>query len=227
MDGPPLSLETAPLFELLPPRHVQLLAQHARRRVFRRGETIFRHGDPGVALYVLEHGRVKVVVSSEQGDEVLLAVLGAGDVFGELSVFDGLPRSATLVALEDTIALMLERAAFQQIVRREPDIALNLLAVLSRRLRTGDTMIQDCAFLDVPGRLAKKLLELAEQHGERVADGVEIQLRLTQRELAGMVAASRESVNKHHAYFRQKGLVRLQRGHLVIRKPDDLARRAR
>jgi CRP/FNR family transcriptional regulator/CRP/FNR family cyclic AMP-dependent transcriptional regulator len=204
-----------------------MLAQQARRRVFRRGETVFRHGDVGNALYFLERGRVKVVVTSEQGEEVLLAVLGPGEVFGELSVFDGQPRSATIAALEDTATLMLERGAFQEFVRREPDVALHLLAVLSQRLRTGDTMIEDCAFLDVPGRLAKKLLDLAEQHGQRTPDGVEIQLRLTQRELAGMVAASRESVNKHLAYFRQKGLVKLQHGYLVVRKPDDLARRAR
>ena len=221
------ALQSAALFAALPSRHLQALVLQARRRFFRRGETIFRHGDIGNALYFLDSGRVKIVVTSEQGEEVLLAILGPGEVFGELSVFDGMPRSATVVAVEDVTALMLDRAAFQEFVRKEPEVSLHLLAVLSRRLRMGDIMVEDCAFLDVPGRLAKKLLELSEQHGNKTPEGVEIQLRLTQRELAGMVAASRESVNKHLAYFRQKGFVRLYRGHLVIRKPDELARRAR
>ncbi len=221
------ALETSPLFSTLPPRHLENLTVHSRRRVFRRGETIFRHGDVGNALYFLESGRVKVVVTSEQGEDVLLAVLGPGEVFGELSIFDGLPRSATVEVIEDATALALDRQAFQDYLRQEPDVAFHLLASLSRRLRTGDAMVEDCDFLDVPGRLAKKLLDLAEQHGRETADGVEIELRLTQRELAGMVAASRESVNKHLAYFRQKGLVGLHRGKLVIRKPDELARRAR
>ena len=221
------TLENTLLFAPLSPRHLASITQQARRRTFRRGETIFRHGDVGNALYFLESGRVKIVVTSEQGEEVLLAVLGPGEVFGELSVFDGLPRSATVVVLEDAVALALERDTLQEFLRREPEVALHLLSVLSRRLRTGDTMVEDCAFLDVPGRLAKKLLDLAEQHGHPTSEGLEIELRLTQRELAGMVAASRESVNKHLAYFRQKGLVRLQHGHLVIRKPEELARRAR
>jgi CRP/FNR family cyclic AMP-dependent transcriptional regulator len=221
------ALQSAALFAALPSRHLQALVLQARRRFFRRGETIFRHGDIGNALYFLDSGRVKIVVTSEQGEEVLLAILGPGEVFGELSVFDGMPRSATVVAVEDVTALMLDRAAFQEFVRKEPEVSLHLLAVLSRRLRMGDIMVEDCAFLDVPGRLAKKLLELSEQHGNKTPEGVEIQLRLTQRELAGMVAASRESVNKHLAYLRQKGFVRLYRGHLVIRKPDELARRAR
>src|SRR4051812_30945539 len=207
-----VQLQGSPLFGSLPERQLDALMRHARRRVFRRGETIFRHGDIGNALFLLENGRVKVVVTSEQGEEVLLAGLGPGEVFGELSVFDGLPRSATVVVLEDVVSLQLDRAAFQEQVRKDPDIALHLLAVLSGRIRTGDAMIEDCAFLDVPGRLAKKLLDLAEQHGHKTPDGMEIELRLTQRELAGMVAASRESVNKHLAYFRQKGMVGLHRG---------------
>jgi CRP/FNR family transcriptional regulator/CRP/FNR family cyclic AMP-dependent transcriptional regulator len=221
------ALTTSPLFAALPPKHLDALTANSRRRLFRRGETIFRHGDVGNALYFLETGRVKVVVTSEQGDDVLLAVLGSGEVFGELSVFDGLPRSATVEVLEDATVLSLDRQTFQDYLRNEPEVAFHLLATLSRRLRTGDAMVEDCAFLDVPGRLAKKLLDLAEQHGSQTPDGLEIDLRLTQRELAGMVAASRESVNKHLAYFRQKGLVGLHRGHLVIRKPEDLARRAR
>ncbi len=222
-----MTLDRAPLFAALPRRHLELLASLARRRVFQRGDTIFRHGDIGSSLYFIESGRVKVVVTSDQGEEVLLAVLGPGEVFGELSVFDGMPRSATVIALEDLTTLALERSAFQEYIRREPDIALHLLAVLSRRIRTSDTMIEDCAFYDVPGRLAKKLLDLAEQHGKPTPEGMEINLRLTQRELAGMVAASRESVNKHLAYFKVKGLVGVHRGHLVIRKAEELARRAR
>src|SRR4051794_3930178 len=104
-----MALDNTPLFAALPARYLESLAVQARRRSYKRGETIFRHGDVGNALYFLEAGRVKIVVTSEQGEDVLLAVLGPGEVFGELSVFDGLPRSATVEVIEDAVALSLDR----------------------------------------------------------------------------------------------------------------------
>jgi len=214
------------LLALVPPGELRAFVAEARRRTYPRGEVIFRQDDPGTALYVLERGSVKIAVTSELGDEVVLAVLPAGSIFGELSVFDGRPRSATASAVEDVTVLLMERERFRTFVRSHPEMALHLLSVVSRRLRVIDAMIEDCAFVDVGGRLAKRLLELAEEHGERVAEGVQIRPRLTQRELAGMIAASRELVNKHLSYFRAKGWVAQRGGRLVVREPAALQRRA-
>ena len=159
------------LFAALPPNQLGELAQLVRRRSYQRGATIFHKGDPGTGLYLLTTGRVKVLVPSETGEEALLAVLESGDRFGELALFDGLPRSATVVAVEATEVLQLDRDDFLGFVEGHPEVASALLGVLSRRLRATDELLEDASFLDVPGRLAKRLLELAERQGKPTGQG--------------------------------------------------------
>src|SRR5688572_7764072 len=181
------------LFSELPPSRLAELAQMVRRRTYHRGETIFHKGDPGDSLYLITDGQVKIVLPSDTGEEMTLGVLETGDMFGELALFDGRPRSATMVAVENTEVLLLYRDGF---VGRNPEVATALLGVLSRRLRATNEWIEDAIFLDVPGRLAKRLLDLADRHGKQTGRGVEIDLKLTQQDLAAMVGATRESVNK-------------------------------
>jgi CRP/FNR family cyclic AMP-dependent transcriptional regulator len=219
------ALRQVPLFAELPPERIQELAQMVRRRTYHRGETIFHKGDPGSGLYLLTAGQVKIVLPSETGEEALLAVLEAGDFFGELALFDGLPRSATVVAVQNAEVLVLHRDDFLGFVARNPEVAIALFGVLSRRLRAADELIQDAVFLDVPGRLAKRLLELAERHGRQTPQGIAIELKLTQQDLAAMIGATRESVNKHLGWMRDRRLIALDRQRITVLRPDELRKR--
>lgn len=219
------ALRQVALFAELPEERLQQLAQMVRRRTYHRGETIFHKGDPGTGLYIITGGQVKVVLPSESGEEAVLAVLEANDFFGELALFDGLPRSATVVAVTNTEVLILHRDDFLGFVTRNPEAAIACFAALSRRLRATDELIEDAIFLDVPGRLAKRLLDLAERHGRRTERGLEIDLKLTQQDLAAMVGATRESVNKHLGWMRDHRLIQLDRQRIVLLRPDELRKR--
>jgi CRP/FNR family transcriptional regulator, cyclic AMP receptor protein len=168
---------------------------------------------------------VKIVLPSDEGEEALVGVLDAGECFGELSMLDGAPRSATVIAALPTETLMIQQEDFLQAVATHPRLAMDLLRILAGRLRATDEVIADVAFLDVPGRLAKRLLELAQDHGTTGPDGIAIGLRLTQSELAAMVGATRATVNKHLRAFRARGVLDMQRGRIVIRRPEELRRR--
>ena len=218
-------LSQVSLFAELPPERIHELAQMCRRRMYQRNETIFHKGDPGNGLYILTDGQVKIVLPSETGEEAMLAVLEPGDFFGELALFDGLPRSATVVAASKAEVLMLPRDDFMGFVTRNGEVAIALFAVLSRRLRATDELVEDAVFLDVPGRLAKRLLDLAEKHGKKTDQGIEIDLKLTQQDLAAMVGATRESVNKHLGWMRDHRLVSLDRQRIILLRPEELRRR--
>lgn len=220
------TLERVGLFTGLDADSMGELAAAMRRRVFKPGEIIFHRDDPGKVLYVLRTGKVKIYITSQDGQEVSLAVFGAGDYFGELALLDGQPRSASAVAIEQADTLALQREDFTKAVMRHPRIAIQVMGVLSRRLRQTDAMIEDLLFLDVHGRVAKKLLELAEIHGARTPEGIRIEMRLTQGELAAMVGASRESVNKVMGYFTDKQLISTDKYKVTIKRLADLRRRA-
>ena len=219
------SLAQVSIFAGLDPDGLRELAAAARRRTFRAGEVIFHRDDPGQVLYVIRQGKVKIYITSPDGQEVSLAVFGPGEYFGELALLDGQPRSASAVAIEPAETFALQRNDFINAVMHHPRIAVQVMNVLSRRLRQTDAMIEDLLFLDVHGRVAKKLLELAELHGERTSEGIRINMRLTQGELAGMVGASRESVNKVMGYFTDKHFLTTDKYRVTITRLADLRRR--
>jgi CRP/FNR family transcriptional regulator, cyclic AMP receptor protein len=214
-----------PLFEGLPAATLTQLAALAQRRAFKRGEVIFHKGDPGDTLFVITRGQVKIVLPSETGEEAVIGVLDVGDFFGELSLIDEQARSATIVATQVTETLVLRRVQFLQFVVAHPELAIQVLRVLSRRLRDADAFIEDAVFLDVPARLAKKLLELAQQYGKSTPEGTLITLRMTQQELATMVGATRESVNKHLRAYQARGIVEVDRQKITLLRPAELQRR--
>jgi CRP/FNR family transcriptional regulator, cyclic AMP receptor protein len=218
-------LRQPPLLAGLPPESAAILEHGARKRSFRSGEIIFHKGDPGNSMFLIIAGQVKIVLPAEGGDEVLLGVLDGGEWFGELSIIDGHPRSATIVATEPTETLMVHRDDFIRAVHAHPNVALDLLQVLARRLRETDQIVQDATLLDVPGRIAKKLLALADAYGVEGATGTVIGMRLTQAELATMVGATRESVNKHLRAYQARGIIAVDRKRITIRRPDELRRR--
>jgi CRP/FNR family transcriptional regulator, cyclic AMP receptor protein len=218
-------LKQVSLFADLADEDIHELMTVAKRRPFRSGEVIFHRDDPGQVLYMIKEGKVKICIISPDGQEISLAVLGKGEYFGEFALLDGLPRSADAIALEKVECYSLQRSDFHNAIMKNPKIAIQVLEALTRRLRNTDQMVEDLIFLDVYGRVAKKLLELADAHGVKTESGTRIDVRLTQQELASMVGASRESVNKVMGYFSEKDFISTDKHRITLHRIADLKRR--
>jgi CRP-like cAMP-binding protein len=185
---------------------------------------IYHEDSPGDTLYIIESGQVRIFLLSESGQEISVNIYGPGDVFGEMSLLDGLPRSAGVVAMETTVALTLHREDFLHHLEASPRMSRSILEVLSRRLRYTTRYAESLALLDVYGRVAEKLLELAERYGVE-KEGIEINLRLTQAELASWVGATRESVNKVLGTLRDQRLIDVEGHRITILDRRALERR--
>lgn len=199
------------------------LAQRMVRRTFRRGEVLFHQGDPADSLYVLVDGTVAVVVTNENGDRMVLTTLAPPDVLGEIALLDGGTRSASAEAVEDTAALVLSRAAFLQLLRDHPPFTEQLLRSLGGLVRRLSEQASDFVFLDLPGRVAKAVLRLAEDAG---LDGAPVEVTVTQQRLAEMVGGSRQSVNQILHAFAARGILELHGRRVLICRADLLRRRA-
>ncbi|MGH9027550.1 MAG: Crp/Fnr family transcriptional regulator [Acidimicrobiia bacterium] len=191
-------LDTTALFGALPAIVRSELSAHAEERQFARNDVIFRQGDPAQELFVVSEGRVAIATSSRDGRETVVAVLDDGSLFGEMSMFDGAPRSADARALTDVNVIVLAYEHARQVLEQRPEALWDVVRLLTARLRATDEALADAVFLDVPARTAKRLLELA-------GDADEFRLPVTQEELASMVGASRERVNKAISLFTRLG----------------------
>lgn len=192
-----------------------------------RGETLFREGDEGDRVYVVTEGKIKLGRTAPDGRENLLALLGPGQMFGELSLFDPGPRSATATAVTDTTLWSLSHADLTPWLTGRPEVARGLLLQLASRLRRSNDIQTDLVFSDVPGRVAKQLLDLSQRFGVPSEEGMRVVHDLTQEELAQLVGASRETVNKALADFVSRGWLRLEQRSVVVLDVDRLRRRAR
>ena len=217
----------APLFAALDDEQAAALLASMTTVELRRGETLFSEGEPGDRLYVITNGKIKLGRSSVDGRENLLAVLGPGEMFGELSLFDPGPRTATGTAVSDATMVALGHEDLRNWLSTRPDVAQHLLRALARRLRRTNEALADLVFSDVPGRVAKALLDLAERFGKQTDSGVLVAHELTQEELAQLVGASRETVNKALADFAGRGWLRLEARAVVLLDVERLQRRAR
>jgi CRP/FNR family cyclic AMP-dependent transcriptional regulator len=220
-------LRQAPLFSGLDDEAAAALESSMAPATLRRGEVLFNEGDDGNQLYVVTEGKIKLGRTSPDGRENLLAILGPGQMFGELSFFDPGPRSATATAVTDVELKSLGHEALSPVLVAHPDVAHALLNQLAGRLRRTNEVVGDLVFSDVPGRVAKALLDLASRFGRRADDGVHVNHDLTQEELAQLVGASRETVNKALADFASRGWLRLEPRSVVILDLERLQRRAR
>ena len=192
-----------------------------------RTSVIFHEGEPGDSLYIVLEGKVKLGRRTPDGRENLVAVMGPSDQFGELSLFDPGPRTSTAIAVTDVRLARISKQALRSWIAERPAIAEQLLRVVARRLRRTNAMLADLIFTDVPGRVAKQLLSLAQRFGTVEGGNLRVTHDLTQEELAQLVGASRETVNKALADFAQRGWLRLEGKSVVILDRDRLARRAR
>jgi CRP/FNR family transcriptional regulator, cyclic AMP receptor protein len=218
--GPTSAIELlakTPLFGVLSAEDLEELARATRTRAYDRGDIIFHKDDPGYTLYVIVSGAVKISVSSVEGDEIILTILTSGQFFGEMALFDDQPRSADAEAIQATEVVTVQREDLLRLLEKRPRMAITqLLKLLAQRLRATDELLQDAAFLDIPARLAKRLLDLAEAHGEKTQNGTRISLRLTQQDLASMIGARRENVNRALAYYQSRGWLSKSGGYFVI-----------
>ncbi len=217
----------APLFAALDDEAAAALKATMTTREVGRGEVLFTEGDPGDRLYIIVDGKIKLGRASGDGRENLLAILGPGEMFGELSLFDPGPRNATATAVADTSLLGVGSDDLATWLNGRPDVARQLLRSLARRLRRTNEALADLVFSDVPGRVAKALLDLSERFGTPTDEGLRVTHDLTQEELAQLVGASRETVNKALADFAARGWLRLDQRAVLLLDIDRLRRRAR
>lgn len=220
-------LRQAPLFSALDDEAATALSASMAETRLRRGDVLFHEGDSGDRLYIVLDGKVKLGRSAADGRENLLAVMGPGQMFGELSLFDPGPRSATVTAVTDATFASLSHEDLLRWLEGRPTVARSLLNQLAARLRKSNDVVADLVFSDVPGRVAKALLDLADRFGRSADDGVHVHHDLTQEELAQLVGASRETVNKALADFASRGWIRLEPRSVVIMDIDRLGKRAR
>ena len=192
-----------------------------------RGQVIFHEGEPGDSLYIVLSGKVKLGRRSVDGRENLVALMGPSDQFGELSLFDPGPRTTTAIAVTDSRLARMPKEALRQWITEQPEIAERLLRVLARRLRRTNNMLADLIFTDVPGRVAKQLLQLAKRFGSMESGQLRVTHDLTQEELAQLVGASRETVNKALADFAARGWLQISARSVLILDVERLRKRAR
>jgi CRP/FNR family cyclic AMP-dependent transcriptional regulator len=214
-------LATVPLLGQIPPEELQRFAEVTREKLYPKGSVILFEDDPGDSLFIVREGRVKVVLVGEDGREVILGVLGVGEHFGELSLIDEQPRSAHVIAMEDSGLLILRRDDFRRRVEATPAVAWALLSELSRRLRRADGKIGGLVLLDVPGRIARLLLDFADECGGDVIDKP-----LTHQTIAQMIGASRETVSRAMREFQDAGWIGVERRRISLTDRGALLSRA-
>jgi CRP-like cAMP-binding protein len=213
-------LQKHALFSHLTNEEMDQLLAHAHVTHVRQGKVILLKGSPGTGMMAVLKGRVRISAPSADGREIVLNMIEEGEIFGEIALLDGKDRTADAVAQTDCELLVIERRSFVPFLKNNPEVALRLLAVLCERLRRTSEQVEDMLFLDLPSRLAKKLLNLASTSGERTPAGLRIATRVSQRELGSMVGMSRESINKQLRQWQSDGIVGVDDGFIVLKDEE-------
>jgi CRP/FNR family transcriptional regulator, cyclic AMP receptor protein len=209
-------LKKIPIFAELPEEQLQKITDVVIDRQYRKSQIIFGEGDPGEALFFLKQGKIKLTKTTPDGREQILAFRGPGEIFAEVVLFDGGSYPATAEVIEDAKIGIIRNQDIDKIVRKNVDIAVSLLKIMSKRLRQAQTALKDIALKDVYGRLASTLLKLATEHGRQVQEGTKISLNLTHQDLANMIGTSRESVNRVISEWRREGILDAVRGEITL-----------
>jgi CRP-like cAMP-binding protein len=212
------------LFRKLRADELDRLVVFTRWARYQARRVLFCKSDPGTSMMVVRHGRVKVCTHGECGKELVLDMFGPGEVFGEIALLDGSPRTADAVTIDDCELLVLDRRDFIPFLLEHPDASVRLLEVLTYRLRRTTLLLEDVAFREGPARLARRFLRLAEFSGRSVDDGVIVDMPLSQQQLGDMVGMTRESINKQLKLWRKEGLIVWDRGYYTITNMDGLSK---
>jgi CRP-like cAMP-binding protein len=220
-------LARVPLFQGFGTRELDALVPAARPITVAARHEVFHKGDTGSQLYVVIDGRLKALTTSPEGDDVVFNVMGPGEVFGEVALLSESPRSATVRAIERCELLVLDRRDFLAFLKRSPDVAVRMLTVLAERLMRVSEFVEDVQFLNLPVRLAKKLMLFADRYGRDAEDGaVKIDLKLSQEEWGDLVGTTRESINKQMRAWGDEGLIRIDAGYVTLLQPEAIERLA-
>lgn len=222
-----LIIRKAPLFSALDDEAAHSLRESMVTLKLNKGQVLFKEGQEGDRLYVVVHGKIKLGTTSADGRENLLSILGPGEMFGELSLFDPEPRTSTATAVTDARLVSLAHDAVIGLVTSHPQTSLELLRRLAQRLRKSNEILADLVFADVPGRVAKAIMDLGERFGVQKEDGLHVNHDLTQEELAQLVGASRETVNKALADFAARGWVKLEPRAVLVTDIERITKRGR
>jgi CRP-like cAMP-binding protein len=219
-------LANVPLFQGLGYKELDALIPVTRTVSLTKREELFHKGDPGAQVYVVIRGKLKVLTTSEGGDDVVFSILGPGEVFGEIALLGGTPRTATVIAIDPCELLIIDRRDFLSFLRGHPDVAINLLEVLAQRMKRVSEFVEDTLFLNLPLRLAKKLVSLSRAYGQPHAQGLRLDLKLSQEEWGDLVGTTRESVNKQLRAWTEEGLITIDHGYIVIHDGCELEKLA-
>lgn len=217
-------LATVPIFSSLDFEDLDPLAGKLRRRGYQRGEVVFHQEDPADRMYIIVEGSIRISITSEDGREKDLAVLQPGDCFGEMALLDGSNRSATATAVDATQTLALYREDFMEFLQEHPQVVAQTTSLLTSRLRSVNQMLGDMAFLDVPTRLAKQLLELADAQANEAGPSGPIEVPMGQDQLARLVGASRETISRALNSYRRLGILSTSHRRITINDRDALER---
>ena len=211
------------LFLDLDDQEIDAVTALCRQRQVPKGSIVFYEDDPGASCYFILEGKVKIVVNSaHDGREHILGILKSGDLFGEMSLIDGMPRSATAIAVEETKVVTIQRDEFMRVLSDTPGIALKMLSVLTRRLRSTDRHVESLAFLSAPGRVARLLLDMAEETGKTGAGGASFESKMTRQEMANLTGTSRETFTRVLMDYQDRGLVEIDRNQFILKDETKL-----
>ncbi|MFQ5417526.1 MAG: Crp/Fnr family transcriptional regulator [Myxococcota bacterium] len=219
-------LRSVPLFQGLAPDELDGLIPVARTVVLKKREELFHKGDAGAQVYVIIAGKLKALTTSDAGDDVVFSILGPGEVLGEIALLGGTPRTATVTAIEPSELLIIDRRDFLSFLRSHPEVSIKLLDVLARRMKQVSEFVEDTLFLNLPLRLAKKLVALAQSYGVPHDGGVRLDLNLSQEEWGDLVGTTRESINKQLRAWTDDAIISTDRGYIVIHKMGELEKLA-
>jgi len=223
----PQILDKVSIFSDLNEKKLKALEACLIKRKYAKGQVVFHKGDESGGLYIVKTGRVKVFLPSTQGEEIILAILSSGEIIGELSLLDNTKRSATISVIEDCEVLYLSRNDFLNFLATDFDAVLNLFSMITKRLRDTNDQLEESYFLDITSRIARKILALSKQFGVEEKGIIRIAVKITQKDLAAMIGATRESVNKQLSLLKKNGLIERENGYITILNLERLTRRAR
>ena len=219
-----ITLDSCDIFASLDVANKERLKLLFRPRSFHNNEVIFLKGDPGLGLYLIHSGRAKICVVDREGKELIFTFLVKGDLLGELAIFDGKPRSATAIAMEDTDTLYLDRQDLLEFLGTSPQACMDIINMLCQRLRRLSGQLEEISFLDVAGRIAKNLMAMAKIDTQVKESPERVTCSITQEELARVIGASREMVNKILNSFVDMQLISIARKKLIILNSNELSR---
>ncbi len=220
-------LQRINLFKEIPADDMEDLARVTRMELAKKKETIFLPGESSQQVYLLKTGRVKISRISEEGRELTIALLGPGEIFGELEILEGSARDTIAETMEDSQLCVIQKEQFLSLIRKRPELSFRLTKLIGLRLRRIESRVEDLVFRDVPSRLAHLLIQLSEEYGNPTRDGILLSIKVTHQEMANLIGSIRETVSATLGEFKKEGLITFEGRKIIILRPELLKKQVR